>query len=60
MKRSIHGAESLGTYSIFLKGSRRYIRRTVWIKDSKTYIIFYDQITEVKKCGCDYITIEPY
>lgn len=58
--KTIKDAVSHGQYRIWLSGSREYIRRTVYERDGKFYILFYDQEIEVKRRSTDYATVEAY
>ena len=46
-----------GTYPVYLKGSRHYIKRCVYGLDNAYYIIWGKQCVEVVRSHSDYITV---
>lgn len=53
--------KSLGSWPIWLKGSRRTIQRAVRQRDDgKCFIIYYDQLIGVHRHDYEYITDEEY
>lgn len=50
-----------GTYSVWLTGSKSYVKRCVYEeeKSGKQFIKFYGQLVEVKRSG-EYSTVEEY
>ena len=57
--KTIKGMVNHGQYPIFLRGSLEYIRRCVYQdpNTNKFFIIFYDNIIEVKRDKCDFYTV---
>lgn len=50
----------LGTYPIWLTGSRRTIHRVVLQTGGKCFVKFGKQYIEVKHGSCSYYTVESY
>jgi len=53
-------ATNNGSYSIWLTGSRKTVRRCVWERNGKTYIKWYGDMVEVKRGAHSYYTVEEY
>lgn len=55
--------KSIGTYSIYLTGSRKTIRRSVKVDEetNKCFIIWYGNLIEVERgIGSGFLTVEDY
>lgn len=51
---------SLGTYPVWLTGSRKTIQRCIYTNGEKCYCIYYDRTIEVVHGQFGYYTVEAY
>ena len=58
--------KSIGTYKIYLTGSKKYIRRAVRTPihkmelEDRYYVFFAGEYIEVKRASSDFYTVELY
>lgn len=52
--------KNIGTYKVYLTGSKKTIKRAIYEQDGKTFCKWYGQMIEVLKGTNDYYTVEQY
>ena len=63
--KTIKGMDNIGTERIWLKGSRMYVRRSVYQKPNGDgaatfWIVWYGNPIQVRRGNTEYYTVEPY